>query len=57
MILAVAAGVGALTGVRGFSEAFSGVLLKEARSLMAADISVRLFAQPTAEQQAASIHW
>jgi putative ABC transport system permease protein len=53
VVLAVAAGVGALTGVRGFSEAFAGVLLKEARSLMAADVSVRLFADPTAEQQAA----
>src|SRR5688500_11057423 len=52
VILAVAAGVGALTGVRGFSQAFAGVLLKEARSLMAADVSARLFTQPTSEQQA-----
>jgi putative ABC transport system permease protein len=52
VILAVAAGVGALTGVRGFSAAFSGVLLKEARTLMAADISARMFAAPTPEQQA-----
>jgi putative ABC transport system permease protein len=52
VILAVAAGVGALTGVRGFSAAFGGVLLKEARSLMAADVSARMFAAPTREQEA-----
>jgi putative ABC transport system permease protein len=50
VILAVAVGVGALTGVRGFSTAFHHVLLSEARTLMAADISVRVFLQPTAEQ-------
>jgi putative ABC transport system permease protein len=52
VVLAVAAGVGALTGVRGFSSAFAGVLLKEARSLMAADVSARMFAAPIPEQQA-----
>ncbi|MCW5982664.1 MAG: FtsX-like permease family protein [Bryobacteraceae bacterium] len=51
--LAVAAGVGVLTGVRGFSEAFRGVLLKEARTLMAGDLLVRTFDDPTAEQTAA----
>ncbi|HYP13454.1 MAG TPA: FtsX-like permease family protein, partial [Bryobacteraceae bacterium] len=53
VIIAVALGVGALTGVRGFSSAFSNVLLKEARSLMAADLSVRTFAEPSPEQQSA----
>jgi putative ABC transport system permease protein len=53
VVLAVGAGVGALTGVRGFSEAFGVMLLKEARALTAADISARIFAHPTAEQQAA----
>lgn len=53
VILAVAVGVGSLVGVRGFSSSFESMLLREARSLMAADVSVRLFAQPTAEQQAA----
>jgi putative ABC transport system permease protein len=43
VILAVAAGVGALTGVRGFSRAFRVALLAQARTLMAADISVRSF--------------
>ncbi len=53
VILAVAAGVGSLTGVRGFSRAFHKMLLSEARSLMAADLSVRTFALPTAQQIAA----
>ena len=52
VVLAVAAGVGALTGVRGFSESFRTMLLKEARTLIAADLFVRIFAQPTEKQQA-----
>ena len=52
VILAVALGVGSLTGVRGFSQAFGSMLLSEARSLMAADISVRIFGDPHAEQDA-----
>ena len=52
VVLAVAAGVGALTGVRGFSAAFADVLLKEARSLMAADVAARMFAAPIPEQEA-----
>src|SRR3954453_8259232 len=51
VVLAVAAGVGALTGVRGFSVSFRGMLMTEARSLMAADLFVRIFAQLTPEQQ------
>ena len=53
VILAVAAGVGALTGVRGFSGAFQSMLLRDARVLMAGDLSVRLFNHPNPEQQAA----
>src|SRR5574341_89375 len=53
VILAVAAGVGALTGVRGFSRAFRDALLREARTLMAADLSVRTFAAPSDQQQRA----
>lgn len=53
VIVAVALGVGSLTGVRGFSQAFSSMLLREARSLMAADVSVRIFGDPSAEQDAA----
>lgn len=52
VILAVAVGVGALTGVRSFSRAFHDLLLREARTLMAADISVRVFAMPTPEETA-----
>ena len=50
VILAVAAGVGALTGVRGFSRAFHTVLQRDARGFMAADLTVRTFALPTAPQ-------
>lgn len=50
MILAVAAGVGALTGVRGFSRSFHSMLQRDARTFMAADVSVRTFQLPTKEQ-------
>ena len=50
VVLAVAAGVGALTGVRGFSESFREMLSREARTLIASDVFVRIFAQPTPEQ-------
>ncbi len=53
VILAVAIGVGSLTGVRGFSRAFHDLLLREARTLMAADLSVRVFAIASPEQTAA----
>jgi putative ABC transport system permease protein len=52
VILAVALGVASLTGVRGFSRAFNRTLLKQARTLMAADLSLRVFAMPTPEQSA-----
>ncbi len=51
VILSVAIGVAALTGVRGFSASFRGTLLLRARSIMAADLSARMFQQPTPEQQ------
>lgn len=50
VVLAVAVGTGSLTGVRGFSRAFHDMLLREARTLMAADLSVRTFALPTQSQ-------
>ena len=53
VVLAVAVGVGSLTGVRGFSRAFSRMLLREARTLMAGDITVRVFALPDERQQRA----
>jgi putative ABC transport system permease protein len=51
VILSVAIGVAALTGVRGFSTSFRGALLNRARSIMAADLSARMFQQPTPEEQ------
>src|SRR5882672_126219 len=53
VILAVAAGVGSLTGVRGFSTAFRSALLRDARTLMAADLSARLFGMPSPDQMTA----
>src|SRR5579864_7906805 len=50
VVLAVAVGVGSLTGVRGFSRAFHDMLLSQARTLMAADLSLRVFELPTPEQ-------
>jgi putative ABC transport system permease protein len=50
-VLGVATGVGALTGVRGFADAFQEELRRQARSLMAADVSVRQFTELTPEQQ------
>jgi putative ABC transport system permease protein len=52
VVLSVAVGVAALVGVRGFSESFRSTLTVEARSLMAGDLSARLFREPTAEESA-----
>src|ERR1700733_10421114 len=51
VILSVAIGVAALTGVRGFSDSFQQTLLGEARSIMAAHLSARMFRQPTQEEE------
>lgn len=51
VILSVAIGVAALTGVRGFSSSFRTTLLNRARSIMAADVSARMFQQPTPNQR------
>src|SRR5450631_3408694 len=51
VVLSVAIGVAALTGVRGFSESFQHTLLAEARTIMAADLSARMFRQPTAQEE------
>lgn len=48
--LALSVGVGSLAGVRGFGRSFRAMLLSEARTLMAADLSVRVFELPTGEQ-------
>ncbi|MEX2303060.1 MAG: FtsX-like permease family protein, partial [Bryobacterales bacterium] len=52
VVLAVAMGVGALTGVQGFSQAFREMLLRDARTLMAGDLSLRVFHQPRPDQLA-----
>src|SRR5579863_4670081 len=52
VILAVAAGVACLTGVKGFTRVFQAMLSREARTLMAGDLMVRTFSLPTREQQA-----
>jgi putative ABC transport system permease protein len=51
VVLSVAVGVAALVGVRGFSDSFRRTLGTEARSLMAGDLSARLFHEPTAEEK------
>ena len=52
VILSVAIGVAALTGVRGFSSAFRATLLTRARSILAADLSARTNQQPTPTEAA-----
>src|SRR5437764_9726664 len=52
VLLSVAIGVAALTGVRGFSASFRTTLLLRARSIMAADLAARTFQQLTPEEKA-----
>ena len=51
VILSVAIGVAALTGVRGFSSAFRSMLTLRARSIMAGDLSAKTTQQPTPAEQ------
>jgi putative ABC transport system permease protein len=50
VVLAVAAGVGALAGVQGFSQSFRATLTDESRTVMAADLTARQFMPATDEQ-------
>jgi putative ABC transport system permease protein len=50
VVLSVAIGVAALVGVRGFSESFRKTLSLEARSLMAGDLSARIFHEPSTQE-------
>ena len=50
VVLSVAIGVAALVGVRGLSESFRRTLNTEARSLLAGDLSARMFRSPTPEE-------
>ncbi len=52
VVLSVAIGVAALTGVRGFSSAFRAMLLLRARTIMAADLAVRSNQALTPAEQA-----
>jgi putative ABC transport system permease protein len=53
VLLSVAIGVASLTGVRGFSQSFQKALLGDARGIMAADLSARMFrlATPKEDQE------
>lgn len=51
VVLSVAIGVAALVGVRGLSDSFRRTLSGEARSLIAGDLSARIFHPPTAEDE------
>ncbi len=53
VILAVAAGVGALSGVQGFSSGFRLTLLDQSRNIMAADLTARQFVPANDQEQAA----
>jgi putative ABC transport system permease protein len=50
VVLSVAIGAAALTAVTGFNESVRYTLLREARSLMAADISLRMPIQPSPDE-------
>ncbi len=50
VIVSVAIGVAALTGVRGFTESFERTLLAQARTIMAADVSARMFRMPSGKE-------
>jgi putative ABC transport system permease protein len=50
VVVSVAVGVAALVGVRGLSDSFRSTLLGQARSLMAGDLSARIFHNPTPEE-------
>ncbi len=53
VVLAVAAGVGALSGVQGFSQSFRSTLLDESRTVMAADLTARQFVAANPQETAA----
>ncbi len=50
VLLSVAIGVASLTGVRGFSQSFQKALLGDARGIMAADLSARMFRLATPKE-------
>jgi putative ABC transport system permease protein len=50
VVLAVAIGVAALSGVKGFGYAFRGMLLRNAKQLIAADVQAQIWDFPTQQQ-------
>ena len=50
VVMSVAVGVAALVGVRGLSDSFRSTLNTEARSLLAGDLSARMFRAPTPDE-------
>ncbi len=50
VILAVAVGVAALSGVKGFGYAFKGMLLRNAKQLIAADLQAQTWNDPAPDQ-------
>jgi putative ABC transport system permease protein len=52
VVLSVAVGVAALVGVRGLSDSYKQTLGTEARSLLAGDLSARMFRAPTDNETA-----
>src|SRR5438270_6019674 len=53
VILAVAVGVAALSGVKGFGYAFKGMLLRNAKQLIAADLQAQTWGMLSPEQLSA----
>jgi putative ABC transport system permease protein len=52
VVFAVAIGVAALSGVKGFGYAFKGMLSKNAKQLIAADLQAQVYQQPQPEEMA-----
>ena len=50
VIFAVAVGVGALSGVKGFSVAFKSMLIRNAKQLIAGDLQAQMWNAPTSDQ-------
>ena len=50
VIFAVAIGVAALSGVKGFGYAFKGMLLRNAKQLIASDLQAQVYQQPPPEE-------
>jgi putative ABC transport system permease protein len=50
VVIAVAVGVAALSGVKGFGYGFKGMLLKNAKQLIAADLQAQIYFSPSARQ-------